>query len=146
VQGFITAAMATGEFERVSTRFTANAPQLALVPDRLQMASLGVDLSTLVDSLGAALGSDYVNDSFESEQVRKVIVQLEGSGRRDTDDLLALPVRTTTGKLIPLAQLVRVERDSGPTSINRTRMARAIAVRALPQRSDNRPPCATSPP
>jgi multidrug efflux pump subunit AcrB len=133
VQGFITAAMATGEFERVSTRFTANAPQLALVPDRLQMASLGVDLSTLVDSLGAALGSDYVNDSFESEQVRKVIVQLEGSGRRDTDDLLALPVRTTTGKLIPLAQLVRVVRDSGPTSIIRTRLARAIAVRALPR-------------
>ncbi len=133
VQGFTAAAMATGEFERVSTRFTANAPQLALVPDRLQMASLGVDLSTLVDSLGSALGSDYVNDSFESEQVRKVIVQLEGSGRRDTDDLLALPVRSNTGKLIPLAQLVRVERDSGPTSINRTRLVRAISVRALPK-------------
>ncbi len=133
VQGFIGAAMATGEFERVSTRFTANAPQLALVPDRLQMASLGVDLSTLVDGLGAALGSDYVNDSFESEQVRKVILQLEGSGRRDTADLLALPVRSSSGRLIPLAQLVRVERDSGPTSINRTRLARAITVRALPR-------------
>jgi HAE1 family hydrophobic/amphiphilic exporter-1 len=133
VQGFIGAAMATGAFERVSTRFTANAPQLALVPDRLQMASLGVDLSTLVDGLGAALGSDYVNDSFESEQVRKVILQLEGSGRRDTADLLALPVRSSSGRLIPLAQLVRVERDSGPTSINRTRLARAITVRALPR-------------
>ncbi len=133
VQGFIGAAMATGEFERVSTRFTANAPQLALVPDRLQMASLGVDLSTLVDGLGAALGSDYVNDSFESEQVRKVILQLEGSGRRDTSDLLALPVRSSSGRLIPLAQLVRVESDSGPTSINRTRLARAITVRALPR-------------
>jgi hydrophobic/amphiphilic exporter-1 (mainly G- bacteria), HAE1 family len=133
VQSFVTAAMATGEFERVSTRFTANAPQLALVPDRLQMASLGVDLSTLVDGLGSALGSDYVNDSFESEQVRKVILQLEGSGRRDTDDLLALPVRSNTGQLIPLAQLVRVERDSGPTSINRTRLARSISVRALPK-------------
>jgi hydrophobic/amphiphilic exporter-1 (mainly G- bacteria), HAE1 family len=133
VQGFIGAAMATGSFERVSTRFTANAPQLALVPDRLQMASLGVDLSTLVDGLGAALGSDYVNDSFESEQVRKVILQLEGSGRRDTADLLALPVRSSSGRLIPLAQLVRVERDSGPTSINRTRLARAITVRALPR-------------
>jgi multidrug efflux pump subunit AcrB len=96
------------------------------------MASLGVDLSTLVDSLGAALGSDYVNDSFESEQVRKVIVQLEGSGRQDTDDLLALPVRSSTGKLIPLSQLVRLKTDSGPTSINRTRLARAITVRALP--------------
>jgi multidrug efflux pump subunit AcrB len=97
------------------------------------MASLGVDLSTLVDGLGAALGSDYVNDSFESEQVRKVILQLDGSGRRDTDDLLALPVRSSSGRLIPLAQLVRVESDSGPTSINRTRLARAITVRALPR-------------
>jgi hydrophobe/amphiphile efflux-1 (HAE1) family protein len=133
VQGFIGAAMATGEFERVSTRFSASAPQLNLVPDRLQMASLGVDLSTLVDSLGAAIGSDYVNDSFEGEQVRKVIVQLEGSGRRDRNDLLALPVRSNTGRLIPLAQMVRIEQDSGPTSINRTRLARSINVRALPK-------------
>jgi hydrophobe/amphiphile efflux-1 (HAE1) family protein len=133
VQGFIAAAMATDEFERVSTRFSASAPQLEVVPDRLQMASLGVELATLVDGLGAALGSDYVNDSFEGEQVRKVIVQLEGSGRRDIGDLLAMPVRSNSGALIPLAQLVRVQPDSGPTTINRTRLARAISVRALPK-------------
>jgi hydrophobe/amphiphile efflux-1 (HAE1) family protein len=131
-QDFIAAAMATGQFERVSTRFTASAPQLQLVPDRLQLASLGVDLATVVDTLGAAFGSDYVNDSFESEQVRKVIVQLDGTGRRDREDLLATPVRSRDGRLIPLAQLVRVEQGSGPTSINRTRLVRAISIRALP--------------
>ena len=133
VQAFIRAAMATGQFERVSTRFTANAPAVQLVPDRLQLASLGVDLATVTDTLGAAFGSDYVNDSFESEQVRKVIVQLEGSSRRDLSDLLALPVRSSSGRLIPLAQLVRVEQGSGPTSINRTRLVRSISVRALPR-------------
>ena len=132
VQDFIRAAMATGQFERVSTRFTANAPTLQLVPDRLQLASLGVDLATVVDTLGSGIGSDYVNDSFESEQVRKVILQLEGSSRRDLDDLLALPVRSASGRLIPLAQLVRIEQSSGPTSINRTRLVRSISVRALP--------------
>jgi HAE1 family hydrophobic/amphiphilic exporter-1 len=132
-QDFIAAAQATGLFERVSTRFTASAPQLQLVPDRLQLASLGVDLSTVVDTLGAAFGSDYVNDSFESEQVRKVILQLDGAGRRDREDLLALPVRSRDGRLISLAQLVRVEQGSGPTSINRTRLVRAISIRALPK-------------
>jgi HAE1 family hydrophobic/amphiphilic exporter-1 len=133
VRGFIAAANATGSFERVSTRFSAGAPQITLIPDRLQMASLGVDLSALVDTVGASFGSDYVNDSFESDQVRKVIVQLDGPGRQDASDLLALQVRSESGALIPLSQLVRLEQGSGPTSINHTQLVRSISVRALPK-------------
>ena len=132
-QSFIRAAQATNRFERVSTRFTAGAPLVQLVPDRLQMASLGVDLSTVVDTLGASFGSDYVNDSFESDQVRKVIVQLDGASRRSADDVLALQVKTRDGQLIPLAQLVRIEQNTGPTSINHTRLVRSISIRALPR-------------
>ena len=132
-RAFIRAAMATGRFERVSTRFTAGAPQIQLVPNRLQMASLGVDLSTVIDTLGASFGSDYVNDSFESGQVRKVIVQLDGSGREDAEAVLDLNVKNRDGLLIPLAELVQVERGSGPTTINHTRLARAISIRAIPK-------------
>ena len=132
-QALISAAQATNRFERVSTRFTAGAPLVQLVPDRLQMASLGVDLSTVVDTLGASFGSDYVNDSFESDQVRKVIVQLDGGSRRSADDVLALQVKTRDGQLIPLAQLVRIEQETGPTSINHTRLVRSISIRALPR-------------
>jgi hydrophobic/amphiphilic exporter-1 (mainly G- bacteria), HAE1 family len=132
-QALISAAQATNRFERVSTRFSAGAPLVQLVPDRLQMASLGVDLSTVVDTLGASFGSDYVNDSFESDQVRKVIVQLDGASRRSADDVLALQVKTRDGQLIPLAQLVRIEQETGPTSINHTRLVRSISIRALPR-------------
>ena len=132
-QALISAAQATNRFERVSTRFTAGAPLVQLVPDRLQMASLGVDLSTVVDTLGASFGSDYVNDSFESDQVRKVIVQLDGASRRSADDVLALQVKTRDGQLISLAQLVRIEQETGPTSINHTRLVRSISIRALPR-------------
>ena len=132
-QALISAAQATNRFERVSTRFSAGAPLVQLVPDRLQMASLGVDLSTVVDTLGASFGSDYVNDSFESDQVRKVIVQLDGGSRRSADDVLALQVKTRDGQLISLAQLVRIEQETGPTSINHTRLVRSISIRALPR-------------
>jgi hydrophobe/amphiphile efflux-1 (HAE1) family protein len=120
-------------FQRVSTRFSAGAPQIRLRPDRLRMASLGVDLATVVDTLGASFGSDYVNDSFEGDQVRKVIVQLDGRSRTGEADVMALQVRNREGRLIPLAELVTVEPGAGPTSINHTRLVRSISVRALPR-------------
>ncbi len=132
-QAFIDAAQATGVFERVNTRFSADAPLLRLEPDRLQLASLGVELQDLVDVLGASFGSDYVNDSFEGDRIRRVILQLEGGDRRDTADVLALRVRNRDGRLIPLSQLVRVRDDVGPTVINRTRLLRSISIRAQPK-------------
>jgi hydrophobic/amphiphilic exporter-1 (mainly G- bacteria), HAE1 family len=121
-------------FQRVSTRFSAGAPQLTLRPDRLRMASLGVDLATVVDTLGASFGSDYVNDTFEGDQVRKVIVQLDGRSRTGTEDVLALQVRNREGRLIPMAEVVQVEQGAGPTTINHTRLVRSISLRALPRR------------
>lgn len=94
------------------------------------MASLQVDLDEVVSVLGASFGSDYVNDSFEGDQVRKVIVQLEGGSRRNADDVLALQVRSRDDQLIPLAQIVRVEAGTGPTTINHTRLVRSISIRA----------------
>jgi hydrophobe/amphiphile efflux-1 (HAE1) family protein len=131
-RAFIRTARASGRFERVSTRFSASGPVLRLEPDRLAMASLGVDLSSVVSTLGASFGSAYVNDSFEGDQVRRVIVQLDGRGRRDAADALALRVRSRSGQLIPLAQLVRLQPASGPSSINHTRLVRSISIRALP--------------
>jgi HAE1 family hydrophobic/amphiphilic exporter-1 len=92
-----------------------------------------VELASVIDTLGASFGSDYVNDSFESDQVRKVIVQLDGQARRSPNDVLALQVKNRDGSLIPLAQLVRLERASGPTSINHTRLVRSISIRAIPR-------------
>ncbi len=131
-QRLIQAANATGRFERVSTRFSADSPLLRLEPDRLQMASLGVELSQLVSTLQASLGSSYVNDSFEGDQVRRVIVQLDGGGRRNLDDVLALQVRSKKGVLIPVGQLVQVEASSGASTINHSRLVRSIGIRALP--------------
>ena len=132
VRAFIRAANSSGRFERVSTRFSASGPLLRLEPDRLQMAAMGVDLSSVVTTLGASFGGAYVNDSFEGDQVRRVFVQLEASGRRDASDVLALQVRSRSGQLISLSQLLQIEPGSGPSVINHTRLVRSIAVRALP--------------
>jgi HAE1 family hydrophobic/amphiphilic exporter-1 len=87
-----------------------------------------------VSTLGASFGSSYVNDSFEGDQVRRVIVQLDGQGRRDGADVLALQVRSRSGQLIPLGQVLTLEQSTGPSTINHTRLVRSISIRALPAR------------
>jgi multidrug efflux pump subunit AcrB len=119
----------------VSTRFSADAPLLRLRPDRLRMASLGVDLDTVVSTMGASIGSRYVNDSFEGNRIRRVVIQLEGASRSTADDVLALRIRSTKGTLIPLGELVQLEQASGPSSINRSRLSRAITIQAIPKAS-----------
>ena len=131
-QRFIQAANASGRFTRVSTRFNADSPVLRLEPDRLQLASLGVDLDELVTTLQASFGSTYVNDSFEGDQVRRVIVQLDGQGRRDINAVLALQVRNRSGQLIPIGQVVQVVPSTGPSVINHSRLVRSITIQALP--------------
>jgi hydrophobe/amphiphile efflux-1 (HAE1) family protein len=120
-------------FERVSTRFSAGSPLVRLVPDRLRMASLGVDLAAVVDLLRASFGSDYVNDSFEGGQVRRVFVQLEGAARGRDTDVLALRVRARDGQLIPLGEVLRMESETGPMTIQHSRLLRSISVQALPR-------------
>ncbi|MFZ9974716.1 MAG: efflux RND transporter permease subunit, partial [Vulcanococcus sp.] len=131
-QRFIQSANASGQFTRVSTRFNADSPVLRLEPDRLQLASLGVDLDELVGTLQSSFGSSYVNDSFEGDQIRRVYVQLEGQGRRDVSDVLALQVRNRSGQLIPIGQLVQVVPSTGPSVINHSRLVRSITIQALP--------------
>ena len=58
---------------------------------------------------------------------------LDGKDRRNASDLLALKVKARDGQLISLADLVEVERGSGPTTINHSRLMRAISIRALPK-------------
>ena len=131
-QALIAEANDSGQFSRVLTRFNADSPMLQLEPDRLQLASLDVELDELITTLQASFGSLYVNDSFEGDQVRRVIVQLEGQGRRDLNDLMALQVRNRNGDLIPVQQVVQARPATGPSAINHSRLVRSISVRAQP--------------
>ena len=132
-QEFIRSAEATGQFVRVSTRFSADAPALKLIPDRERMAAVGVSLNELVDVIGQSFGSSYVNDTFGDQRVRRIVVQLEGKDRSTPQDVLRLNVRNGKGDLIPLGNVLRLEPGYGPTSIQHSEQSRAITIQALPK-------------
>jgi HAE1 family hydrophobic/amphiphilic exporter-1 len=99
----------------MNTTFRAGVPQLFLEVDREKAKKLGVPLDVIFNTLQANLGSAYVNDFNLFGRVWKVMVQADEPYRIHRADITKLQVRSTAGKMIPLATLLDVEDTVGPT-------------------------------
>ncbi len=96
----------------IDTSVEADAPRETLVLDRERAARLGVAQAAVADALAMAVsGSDvtYVQDGA-SRYPRPVRLRLPAQDQVSLDALLAVKVRGAPGQLVPLSELVRVER------------------------------------
>ena len=96
----------------VDTSVESGAVRETLVLDRARAATLGVPQSAIADALAAAVsGMDatYVHDGA-SKYPRPVRLRLSAADQASTDRLLALRVRGGQGQLVPLSELVSVQR------------------------------------
>jgi multidrug efflux pump len=106
-------------------------PQMRVSVDRDRAATLGVSLASVGRTLETMLGSRVVTTYVDRGREYNVIVQGENPDRASPDDLTNLYVRsTTTGRLIPLANLVTLREVAGPDELNRFDRMRAITVEA----------------
>ena len=79
---FMQAARQRPEIGRVSTLYRASVPQVYADIDRSKVLKLGAPLADVNNTLGALLGSTYVNDFNKFGRVYKVYVQAEPEYRR----------------------------------------------------------------
>ena len=96
----------------VDTDDTLPAPTLRLrvALDRAKAALLGVPQAEVTDAFAAALGgvdATYVHAGRERDPIA-VRLELASSDKQGLDPALSLPVRATTGVLVPLSELVTV--------------------------------------
>jgi len=90
-----------------------------------------VSLSTVGRTLETMLGSRTVTTYLDRGREHDVILQGEDADRASPDDLTNLYVRSsTTGGLIPLANLVTLVDQAGPDQLNRFDRMRAITLEA----------------
>jgi len=76
------------------------------------------------------MAGDKISDLKEGSDIYDVIVQMPDDLRTQVEGLANLKVRSTTGQLVDLASLVRVERDFGPSEIERQNRLRQVVVLA----------------
>ena len=96
----------------VDTDDTLSAPvtRYVVALDRAKAALLGVSQAQVADSLATALGgqdSTYIHSGRERDPIA-VRLELGEADKRGLQQALALPVRATTGALVPLSEVVTV--------------------------------------
>ncbi|MDF1741355.1 MAG: multidrug efflux RND transporter permease subunit [Verrucomicrobiales bacterium] len=114
---------------RVSSSWKADVPQLKLEVDRDRAQLLGVQPTSIFDTMGSYLGSQYVNDFTQSGRVYQVMMQADEEFRNDPDDIGKLYAQNTAGEMVPLSALVDVEDTLGPETITRYNLFRSAGLR-----------------
>jgi HAE1 family hydrophobic/amphiphilic exporter-1 len=129
---FIEAAGKRPEIGRVSTLYRASVPQVYADIDRSKVLKVGVPISDVNTTLGALLGSSYVNDFNRFGRVYKVYVQAEPEFRKDPKQLGLFFVRSAQGEMIPLDTLISTRPTSGPEYTNRFNLYRSAEIGGVP--------------
>ena len=129
---FIEAARKRPEIGRVSTLYRASVPQVYADIDRSKVLKVGATISDVNTTLGALLGSSYVNDFNRFGRVYKVYVQAEPEFRKDPKQLGLFFVRSAKGEMIPLDTLISTRPTSGPEFTNRFNLYRSAEVSGVP--------------
>lgn len=116
-QALIAAARERPELERVSTTFTPATEQISITPDRDLIQALDVDVNEAFGTLEAYLGGKYVNDFILGADQYRVYVQAEGSQRRQPGDIGSFFVRSRSGELLQLQNVIKTEPYIAPPTI-----------------------------
>ena len=118
----------------LNTTFTANDPQLSVVIDREKAQAMGVPLSQVTSAMSTFMGSAYINDFSFNNRSYRVYLQADEQFRRTAGDLKQYYVRSNSGQMVPLDNLVAVDEVSGPQVINHYNLFRSAEIDGSPAR------------
>jgi multidrug efflux pump subunit AcrB len=103
---------ATPDITGIDSTLAADAPRAVLRINRQRADTLGVSATAIAETVAGALSgldATHLHDGASTHAV-PVRLQLPREAQVGLDALLALPMRTAAGTLVPLSELVRVER------------------------------------
>jgi HAE1 family hydrophobic/amphiphilic exporter-1 len=112
----------------VFSTFKADTPQLLIQVDRDRAKRLQVDIADIFNTLQTFLGSRYVNDFNLFGQTYRVYVQADQPFRSNPQAIQSLYVRSQTGQMIPLGNLVTVSPTTAPQTITHYNLFRSIEI------------------
>jgi multidrug efflux pump len=103
-------------------------PSSEIEIDREKVAELGLDLRTVGQDLGSALGGDYVNRFSIGGRSYKVIPQLVRSERLNPEQLKDIYVTGPGGQLVSLASIATLRDTVTPRTLNRFQQLNAVKI------------------
>ena len=116
----------------VDRAFQPGLPELRLDIDRQRAADLGVRIQDVSQTVNALIaGQDVTTFNAASDQY-EVVLKAQDSFRRTPESIASATVRTASGELVQLRNLVTFNEGSGPAQIERLNRQRQITISANP--------------
>jgi len=123
---------AGGDLVSLFTQYTSNDPQFLVTIDREKAKSLHVPLSQITDTLGVYMGSAYVNDFDFNNRSYRVYVQADKQFRSHPQDIKQYYVRSDSGAMIPLENLLAIGQTASPQVITHYNLFRSAEITGSP--------------
>jgi multidrug efflux pump subunit AcrB len=105
-------------------------PELRLIPDDRRISEAGWnrdEMAGIIRALGDGL---YLGDYFNGEETLDIIVRSQPW--YSPEELEAIPLATPKAGILPLGELVNIQRTSGPEEIRRMNRRRTVTLQITP--------------
>ena len=114
---FIEEANKNPVFQGVDVDLKFNKPELRILIDRLKASALGVSINDIADALQLALSNRRIGYFILDGKQYQVLCQVARNDRDDPADLKIINVRSASGQIISLDNLVTMQEESTPPTI-----------------------------
>ena len=101
-------------------------PELRLIPNERKLVEAGLDRGSLANIIRAMGTGLYVGDYFDGDKRLDVILRAENW--QNPEDLISIPIATPNSGIVPLGELVTLERTAGPDKIRRIDRRRTVTL------------------
>ncbi len=94
-------------------------PFIQVVPDRLKLTQLGLNVDDVQTVVATAIGGAEAGQIFEGDRRFDIVVRLPEQLRQDPQVIERLPIPLPGGGALPLSEVASIERIQGPNQISR---------------------------
>ncbi len=120
------------ELVSLDSNLKINKPELRVEIDRNKVADLGISARDIATTLQVLFGGQDVTKFKRQGDQYDVVVQLHRSSRSVPQDVPSVHVRTGSGELVQLSNVVNVHETVGPSQINHYNRLRSAIISGDP--------------
>jgi heavy metal efflux system protein len=104
-------------------------PQIVVTPDRQTAARYGINVGDIADLIQTGIGGVAVNQVFVGERRYDITVRFKDTARDNPEALGNLVLTSSTGALVPLSQVAKIQLQTGESTINRDMNQRYLLIK-----------------
>jgi hydrophobe/amphiphile efflux-1 (HAE1) family protein/NodT family efflux transporter outer membrane factor (OMF) lipoprotein len=130
---FIGALMQRKEIAYAFTTFASGNPQYMIQVDNDKAKQLNVSVADLMQTMQIYYGSSFVSDFNRFGKYYRVVAQADVPYRTDEASLNGIYVKNGLGQLVPVNQLITLQKTYGPETVTRNNLYNAVTINGVPK-------------